>query len=195
MATLEIDPNYSDRSDYEDNHTKFSNSIGARILRSRSHLERRASDAKAGKFSTKNSKELSEKQIKSLYMNKSSNFRTTPLETIFEQDEQPEENEGENSNSSDSGLSLTVGPAQIFGKRKMKRAVLFSESKTKPTKTLREKRKKRIQALLGNRKRFKHMSMKSFLERFEGTENVAIPVDNNIVNWSKSSSLLLYKIY
>lgn len=181
MATLEIDPNYIDRTDHDDIHTQTSSSIGARILRSRSHLERKASDVKAGKMSDKNSRELSEKQIKNLYMNKSSRFKITPLETIFEQDEQSEENEGENSssNSSDSGLCLALGPAQIFGKRKMKRSVLFSESNLKPTKTLREKRKKRIQALLGNRKRFKHMSMKSFIERFEGTENIAVS-DNKI---------------
>lgn len=152
-------------------------SIGSRILRSRSHIERKAADVKSGKTKTA-VKQLTEKEITKLYTNqKLSRVKITPLETIFEQSEECEANDSGNcsSNSSDSGLNLPIksDPAQIiFGKRKVKRAVLFSES-MKPTKTLREKRKKRVLALLGNRKRFKHMSMRSFLERFEANDTIS----------------------
>lgn len=175
MATLEIDipaPSVFSTKTTKDGGS----SIGARILRSRSHIERKAADIKLGKVKSSNFKELTEKEITKLYTNnKLSRVKVTALETIFEHEEEYETNDSGNcsSNSSECSLSLPnkSDPTQIFGKRKVKRAVLFSES-MKPTKTLREKRKKRVLAMLGNRKRFKHMSMRSFLERFEANDTI-----------------------
>lgn len=170
MATLEIDTNAELRT-VDHGHGSRGSSIGARILRSRSHFERKTADIKADKNKSI-FKELNEKEIAKLYTNKFSSVKVTPLETIFEHKDEYDGNDS--GNSSDSGLCL--GNDAVFGKRKLKRAVLFSEG-MKPTKTLRDKRKKRIQQLLGARKRFKHMSMRSFLERFEANECLTSDMD------------------
>lgn len=174
MATLEIDTEAEYRVDGGGRDTTdHGSSIGARILRSRSHFEHKAAAIKTATAKA-TFKELNDKEIAKLYTNKLSRVKVTPLETIFEHKDECDGNDS--GNSSDSGLCLANDGAQIFGKRKVKRAILFSEG-MKPTKTLRDKRKKRIQQLLGNRKRFKHMSMRSFLERFEANECVTFGMD------------------
>lgn len=182
MATLDIAMPAESEFGKQNTHMDGGTSIGARILRTRTSLGRKAADIESKKAKTNVFKELTEKEITKLYtVNKLSRVKVTPLETIFENPDEYETTDSGNcsSNSSESGVNLsnTLDPAQIFGKRKVKRSVLFNES-MKPTKTLREKRKRRVLAMLGNRKRFKHMSMRSFMERFEANETVSFEAND-----------------
>lgn len=80
----------------------------------------------------------SQRAISKLYSKKTlGRFKRTHLETILEMAEE-----------TDANANLTVEPSKVFGKSKIKRCVSFSDG-FNISKTLQEKRKKRIKKVFG----------------------------------------------
>lgn len=164
MSTLDISvpPNlYESTTEKMSGNTsgnRSSNGIGARIMRQL----RRNSTAKIEKPKVDlKQKNLNSKAIEKLYTNKTlGRFKQTQLETIFEQEEETDANEIQ-----------TVD--NVFGKRKVKRSVSCSDG-FNTTKTLKRKRKRRIQKIFGAHKKFKAISMKKFLERLQASDTVTV---------------------
>lgn len=101
-----------------------------------------------------------ESEIRKLYLNqKITKLKTTLLETIFERKEEEEAGSSDNPNE----LS---GQVKLIGSRKIKRCLSFSLG-TNPTKTLVQKRRKRIQSTFGGKLKSKKISMDAFLHKFK----------------------------
>lgn len=143
-------------------HNKMS--IGERIMRTRRNSVC-YSDDESGNCHKEKAKErresifkkLSKKAVEKLYINRGSGrVKITNLETIFEH-----ESEGQASED------VVANDPIIFGGRKLKRSATLPDGK--PTKQLKERRIKRVRSVFGNKKRFKKISMKCFLERLDSS--------------------------
>ncbi|KAJ6638810.1 L-dopachrome tautomerase yellow-f2 [Pseudolycoriella hygida] len=96
-----------------------------------------------------------EKEIRKLYLNqKITKLKSTLLETIFE-------DEGEDDSNNEDASSQV----RLVGSRKMKRCLTFTDG-SHPTKTLVQKRRRRIQSVLSVKKT-KKMSMDKFMEKLK----------------------------
>lgn len=134
-------------------------SIGARIMR-----QLRRNQPRIEKPNTElKKKNLNSKAIEKLYLNKSlGRLKHTQLETIFEHEDETDANE-----------NYTIEQSKVFGKRKVKRCMSCSDGFS-ATKTLKQKRKKRIQKIFGVNKKIKSISMKKFLEHLQASDSVNV---------------------
>lgn len=163
MAKLKI----SEGSSHCMDDSNGEKSIGARIMRARTHSFK-GNDSVKKKRTTNNKsiEQMDNKSIRKLYMNKSiGRLKNTPLETIFEHVDEE---------SVDAPNDSFADDSTIFSKRKMKRSIKFPDMNSKPTKSLKEKRKQRIQKTFGKLKRFKRISMDSFLKHLNAEDLVNI---------------------
>lgn len=156
MSSLDIsDSNPPNQAEEMDG--KPSISIGARIMRqlkrNQPRIEKPETDLKK--------KNLNSKAIEKLYLNKSlGRLKHTQLETIFEHEDETDANE-----------NFIVEQSKVFGKRKIKRSMSCGDGFNQ-TKTLKQKRKKRIQRIFGVHKKIKSISMKKFLEHLQASDSV-----------------------
>lgn len=105
------------------------------------------------------------KAIQKIYMRKTlGRVKVTNLETIFEDvaDDAANVNEEIMNNS-----------PTAFGLRKLKRQLTF-----RPTKALKEKRKKRVLSIFGRGKRFKRVSMQYFVDHLNALNSTHNPDDS-----------------
>lgn len=103
-----------------------------------------------------------ENEIRKFYLNqKMSKLKSTLLETIFEDQNEEEED----SFSADDVSSQTT----VIGNRKIKRCLSFTVG-SHPTKTLVQKRRKRIQTVLGGKAKTKKISMAMFMKKLEAIQ-------------------------
>lgn len=101
-----------------------------------------------------------EKEIRKFYLNqKMSRLKSTLLETIFE-----DEGEDESNNADDMSGQVT-----LIGSRKIKRCLSFTVG-SHPTKTLVQKRRKRIQSVLGGKPKTKKISMDMFMKKLKSIQ-------------------------
>ncbi|XP_031628297.1 protein tantalus [Contarinia nasturtii] len=141
--------------------------IGARIMRQL----RRNSSSEPAKPPSNNlkKKNMNSKAIEKLYLNKSlGRLKHTQLETIFELEEETDANEN------------AIDESKVFGKRKIKRSLSYTDDR-KPSKTLKQKRKRRIQKMFGVHKKLKPISMKKFLERLQSNDVVDVSAPQSTV--------------
>ena len=112
--------------------------------------------------------------IKNFYLNinKSSKFKAIPLETIYEQNEDEEEDDKVNISSSSQNNQKDIGT------RKIKRCLTVTTG-LKANKTLSNKRKSQIKKYLGPRKRAKKISINNFMEYFKSQTNQTEDVINS----------------
>lgn len=98
---------------------------------------------------------LSKADIQRIYLNKKlGRMKVTNLETIFEENDTNVNN-----------CAVTVGSnAIVFGSRKVKRSLSCSDGFS-PSRTLKEKRKKRAKSVFGAVKHYKNMSKAAFFNR------------------------------
>lgn len=159
MSTLDIsETNANNASESLD---KPSVGIGTRIMR---QLRRNNSEPKVKRNNTLKKKNMNSKAIEKIYLNKSlGRLRHTQLETIFELDEETDANDNN-----------AIDESKLFGKRKIMRCVSYPDHDRKPSKTLKQKRKRRIQKMFGGHKKFKSISMKKFLERLQSNDIVEV---------------------
>lgn len=151
--------------------SKPSIGIGARIMRqlrrnstSKSRNEKSRTEKPKTEFKQKN---MNSKAIEKLYLNKTlGRFKQTQLETIFEHENETDANENHKADN-------------VFGKRKIKRSVTCSDG-FNMTKTLKQKRQRRIQKIFGVHKKLKPISMKKFLERLQANDNVNVTIPAQI---------------
>lgn len=131
--------------------------IGDRLMRvRRQSFLAEETNYKKPSNADKTKDKLDQKSIKKLYMNnKVGRMKNTTLETIFEHEEDV------NVNRVDETFPNSL---VIFSKQKLRRCTTFHDINSKPSKTLKEKRRKRIQKVFGKQKRFKRISMESFLK-------------------------------
>ncbi|XP_055305469.1 protein tantalus [Sitodiplosis mosellana] len=167
MSTLDLsEPNSPDEFE-KPTEKMMSNGIGARIMR---RLRQNSTEAPKAKTELKK-KNLNpnSKAIEKLYLNKSlGRIKYTQLETIYEHEDE-----------SDSSANATIDGKKVFGK-KTKRSVACTDG-LNTTKTLKEKRKRRIKKIFGVHKKFKSISMKNFLERLQSSETVEVVTPQSIV--------------
>lgn len=148
--------------------TNNGNGIGARIMRrlrqnSSTGTPKLKTEAKRKSLNPKS------KAIEKLYLNKSlGRVRCTQLETIFEHEDETDANE-----------NFTIDEKKVFGK-KNKRSVLCHDGLNQ-SKTLKEKRKRRIKKIFGVHKKIKRISMKNFLERLDSNDTVEVVAPQSIV--------------
>lgn len=161
MAKLKISDNPSNQ-----NITDHNGRYGDRLRRVSRHPFR--SDQTNYKKPSKADKDkLDLKSIKKLYMNnKVGRMKNTPLETIFEHEENENVNRVEETFPND---------LVIFSKQKVKRCTKFHDINSKATKTLKNNRKKRVQKVFGKQKRFKRISMESFLKQLNIEQLMEVP--------------------
>lgn len=106
-----------------------------------------------------------ENEIRKFYLNqKMSKLKSTLLETIFES-----QNEEDSFSADDDDVSGS-GSANVIGNRKIKRCLSFTVA-SHPTKTLVQKRRKRIQTVLGGKSKTKKMSMATFMMKLQAIHN------------------------
>lgn len=168
MSTLDLSE--AERStELRKSEVPQSMSIGARIMRQLKRNQPRIekSDTELKK------KNLNSKAIEKLYLNKSlGRVKHTQLETIFEHEDETDANE-----------NCTIEQSKVFGKRKVKRSMSCGDG-WNTTKTLKQKRKKRIQKIFGVHKKIKSISMKKFLEHLNASDSVNLissqPTNNDI---------------
>lgn len=162
MSALELSE--SNPAKKPDRHTDVGPSmgIGARIMRQLRRNSTTSITIQKPKNELKK-KNMNSKAIEKLYLNKTlGRFKQTQLETIFEHEDEIDTNE-----------NSMVEDTKVFGKRKIKRSVSCSDGFT-TTKTLKQKRKRRIQKIFGVHKKLKPISMKKFLERLQASDTVTI---------------------
>ena len=137
-----------------------STGIGARIMR---RLRQNTTVASKEKTELKKkSLNPNSKSIEKLYLNKSlGRVKYTQLETIFEHEDETDSNE-----------NVKIDGKKLFGKKNKRTAAL--RDGLNASKTLKEKRKRRIKNFFGVHKKFKRMSMKNFLERLQSTDTVEV---------------------
>lgn len=159
-------------------------SIGARILRTRSNSVENH-HKKSSKRIAANEKKMDAKAIEKLYLNKDlGRMKATPLETIFEHED---EYDVDDSNSSDS--------LRVFGDRKIPRIIKFPDQ-FKPNKGLKKKRKDRANKLkndskgIGMPKKIR-VSMKFFKEYLEADENVTFTSSKSTVTTIKTETTII----
>lgn len=115
-----------------------------------------------------------QKSIEKLYLDKSlDGMKVSNLETIFEEPE-----------AAKNGI--------IFGTKKMKRSLTLKDGFT-TTRTLKERRKRLIQKRLGKVKRFKRISMETFLEHLQSLSHLSNTNEETVTNdsnWHMKSSNL-----
>lgn len=164
MAKLKI----SDSLSKQNNTDHAGKRIGDRLMRVRRHsFVSDQANYKKPSNADKTKDKLDPKSIKKLYMNnKVGRMKNTPLETIFEHEED------ENVNRDEETFPNNL---VIFSKRKMKRCTTFHDINSKPNKTLKKQRKQRIQKMFGKQKRFKPISMESFLKHLNIDDLMDIP--------------------
>lgn len=163
MSTLDL----SETKPTQDGRVPESTSsigIGARImrqLRRNSTSKQQKTEKPKIEFKKMN---MNSKAIEKLYLNKKlGRFKQTQLETIFEHENEIDANENQTADN-------------VFGKRKIKRSVTCTDGFT-ATKSLKQKRQRRIQKIFGVHKKLKPISMKKFFEHLQAndTVNVTIP--------------------
>lgn len=140
--------------------TNNGNGIGARIMRRLRKNSTDSTDEPKPKTEAKR-KNLNpnSKAIEKLYLNKSlGRLRCTQLETIFEHEDETDANE-----------NFKIDEKKVFGK-KNKRSVSCHDGLNQ-SKTLKEKRKRRIKKIFGVHKKIKRISMKNFLERLDSNDD------------------------
>lgn len=158
-------------------------SIGARILRTRSNSMENH-HAKSSKKIAANKKKMDAKAIEKLYLNKDlGRLKATPLETIFEHED---EYDVDDSNSSDS--------LQVFGDRKITRIIKFPDQ-FKPNKVLKKKRKDRANKMKNNSKGMGtpkkiRVSMKFFKEYLEADENVTFTSSKSTITTITETTII-----
>lgn len=144
-----------------------------RLMRVRRHSFSDETSCKKPRNTDKNKNKLDLKSIKKLYMNnKVGPMKNTKLETIFEH------KEDENAKRVEESFPNNL---LIFSKLKVKRCTKFPDINFKPSKTLKEKRKKRIRKVFGKQKRFKRISMQSFLRHLNTDEITDVPKTEEIL--------------
>lgn len=139
-------------------------SIGTRIMRQLRRNSMSVSENTAKKQENElKKKNMNSKAIEKLYLNKSlGRLKHTQLETIFELEDETDANE-----------NYTFEDNKVFGKKKIKRSVSCCDG-FNTSKTLKQKRKRRIQKIFGVHKKIKSISMKKFLERLQASDTVDI---------------------
>lgn len=168
MSLLEIDMLPNENSDT--NSSSLSSPTSRRIS------TRRSSSASADSLHrtnrrviTKPKKNLksclanptTENEIRKFYLNqKMSKLKSTLLETIFE-----DQNEEDSFSADDVPGQATT----VIGNRKIKRCLSFTIG-SHPTKTLVQKRRKRIQTVLGGKPKTKKISMAMFMKKLEAMQ-------------------------
>ncbi|KAG4078170.1 hypothetical protein HA402_002222 [Bradysia odoriphaga] len=166
MSLLEIDMVPNENTDLNSSSSSSSSPISRRIS------ARRNSSTSSGtlhrtnrRVITKPKKNLksglmnptTENEIRKFYLNqKMSRLKSTLLETIFE-----DRNEEDSFSADDASSQATV-----IGSRKKKRCLSFTVG-SHPTKTLVQKRRKRIQTVLGGKPKSKKISMAMFMKKLE----------------------------
>lgn len=150
--------------------------IGDRLRRVHQH----SSQSKQANYdkpsnADKTKDKLNPKSITKLYMNnKLGRIKNTPLETIFEHEED------ENVNRVEGTFPNNL---LIFSSRKVKRCTTFHDINSKLTKTLKKKRNKRIQKVFkGKQKRFKRISIESFRKHLNIDDLVDVSKTEEILN-------------
>lgn len=137
--------------------TNNGNGIGARIMR---RLRNSTDESKPKTEAKRKNLNPNSKAIEKLYLNKSlGRLRCTQLETIFEHEDETDANE-----------NFKIDEKKVFG-RKNKRSVSCHDGLNQ-SKTLKEKRKRRIKKIFGVHKKIKRISMKNFLERLDSNDTV-----------------------
>lgn len=170
MSTLDLSGS-KPPSEMQTDHVSSSVSIGTRIMR---QLRRNSVNANSNTNANANAnakpdsdlkkKNLNSKAIEKLYLNKTlGRLKHTQLETIFE-------HEDETDNAHD---NFTFEDSNVFGKKKIKRSVSCTDG-LNTSKTLKQKRKRRIQKIFGVHKKLKSISMKKFLERLQASDTVTV---------------------
>lgn len=162
MSTLdlsELKPPIQPAADYES-----SVSIGTRIMRqSRRNSINVNANAPKKQDNELKKKNVNSKTIEKLYLNKTlGRMKHTQLETIFELEDE-----------TDTSENHTFQANKVFGKTKIKRSVSCCNG-LNTTKTLKQKRKRRIQKIFGVHKKVKSMSMNKFLERLQANGTVEV---------------------
>lgn len=105
---------------------------------------------------------ITENEIRKFYLNqKMSKLKSTLLETIFEDDVEDEE---DSYNADD-----VSNQVKLIGNRKIKRCLSFTVG-SHPTKTLVQKRRKRIQTVMGGKQKTNKMSMDTFMKKLKAIQ-------------------------
>lgn len=165
LKVLEEDMSNLDISEDTENNMKVHRMFGvdsSLMRRSRRNSAQYDAPDKTDKVLKK--KNINSKTIEKLYTNKSlGRVKHTQLETIFEH---ADETNGDTNDEIDT--------TKVFGKAKVKRAIACTDF-LKPSKTLKEKRKRRIQKMFGAHKKFKSMTKAKFMEIFNQLNFVDVP--------------------
>lgn len=160
MATLDLSES-STRRRRDSMAAEHSMGIGARIMRQLKRNPPQKIEKPDNDLRKKNL--ISKKSIEKLYLNKSlGRVKHTQLETIYEHEDETDANE-----------NCAIEESKVFGKRKIKRAMSCTDGFS-ASKTLKQKRKKRIQRIFGVHKKLKSISMKMFLEHLQASDMVNI---------------------
>lgn len=102
-----------------------------------------------------------ENEIRKFYLNrKMAKLKSTLLETIFEDDDEEEDS----CNADD-----VASQVKLIGNKKIKRCLSFAVG-SHPTKTLVQKRRKRIQNVLGGKPKTKRISMDTFMKKLKAIQ-------------------------
>lgn len=167
MSTLDLNESNVPEEIEQPSETMASSGIGARIMR---RLRQNSqNEPKAKTELKKRNISSSSKQIEKLYLNKTlGRLKATQLETIFEDEHE-----------TDASENVIIDAKKVFGK-KTKRSVSCSDG-FNLSKTLKEKRKRRIKKIFGVHKKFKRISMKNFLERLQSSDTVEVVTPQSIV--------------
>lgn len=172
MATLNLSGSQPPREFEKPTETMTftGNGIGARIMR---RLRQNSTETSKPKIDVRKQKNLNpnSKAIERLYLNKTlGRVKNTQLETIFELEE----------NATNFNESDLIDGKKVFGK-KNKRSVSCTDG-LNASKTLKEKRKRRIKKIFGRTKKsFKRISMKNFLERLQSSDTAEIVASQSII--------------
>lgn len=160
MATLDLSESATNtRSRRDSMAAPHGMGIGARIMRQLKRNQPQQMEKPTDDLKKKNLN--SKKAIEKLYLNKSlGRVKHTQLETIFEHEDE-----------TDASENFTIEESKVFGKRKIKRAMSCTDG-FNASKTLKQKRKKRILRFLPVHKKLKSISMKKFLEHLQASDTV-----------------------
>lgn len=169
MSLLEIDMVPNDNSDID---STLSTSPTPRRMSSRRstsmcslnlHRTNRRVISKPKK-NTKSCNPTTENEIRKFYLNqKMTKLKSTLLETIFEDDGEDESNDAADDDDASSQVKLV-------GNKKIKRCLSFAVG-SHPTKTLVQKRRKRIQTVLGGKPKTKRVSMDTFMKKLKAIQD------------------------
>lgn len=145
-----------------------SGGIGARIMR---QLKRKNESNTKKTNDNLQKKNLSSKAIEKLYLTKTlGRLKHSQLETIFELEEETDATE-----------NTASVKTELFGKTKVRRS-LYCKDGFNVSKTLKEKRKRRIKKIFGVYKKIKSISKKAFEERLQANESVHLIPPSEIAN-------------